>query len=709
MEATHYRACTLCEAICGLEIKVRDGAITSIRGDAEDPFSKGHICPKAVALKDIQEDQDRLRRPLRRTATGWEEIAWEEALDEAAAGLRKIQDASGNDTVAAYVGNPNVHNYGNILFLPSLLRSLGSKNTYSATSADQLPHHLTSSLMFGHGFLLPIPDLDRTEFFLMLGANPAVSNGSMMTAPGMRRRLKEIRDRGGNVVGVDPRRTETSGLADQHLFIRPGTDALLLAALLHTLFAENRVAPGPLAELADGLDEIEKAVTPFSPEAVAATTGIGAEEIRHLARRFAEAPRAVAYGRMGVSTQRFGTLCQGLINLLNFVTGNLDAEGGAMFPLPAVSMVRSRPGRQRFDRWKSRVRGLPEYAGELPVATLADEILTPGEGQIRGLLTVAGNPVLSTPNGSRLDEALASLDFMVSVDFYLNETTRHAHLILPPTPPLEHDHYDLAFNALAVRNVTRFSEPVIEAPEDSRHDWQILHALRCRLERDTSAETLQRLQWEGSAGPAGLLGFGVEGGPYGEKNGGSLSLEEIREAAHGLDLGPLKPCLAERIHTGDGRIHLAPTELLAEATRLKETLDDETSSGSDTLLLIGRRHVRSNNSWMHNYPRLMRGKTRCTLLMNPADAERYGFEEGDPAEVTSRVGSVTASVEITDTIMTGVVSLPHGWGHGRKGTKTTVAADHPGVSINDLTDEQEIDALSGNAAFNGVAVTVNRT
>ena len=708
MEETHYRACTLCEAICGLEIRVRDGEIASIRGDRKDPFSKGHICPKAVALKDIQEDPDRLRHPLRRSAGGWQEIGWEEALDEAAAGLRTIQDASGRDAVAAYVGNPNVHNHGNILFLPSLLRALGSKNTYSATSVDQLPHHLAALLMFGHGFLLPVPDVDRTDFFLLLGANPAVSNGSLMTAPGMRRRLKEIRARGGEVVVVDPRCTETAGLADQHLFIRPGTDAFLLAALLHTLFGEDRVAPGPLAELADGLGEIRTAVEPFPPEAVAGATGIGAEEIRGLARRLAAAPRAVVYGRIGVSTQKFGTLCQWLMNLINFVTGNLDAEGGAMFPLPAVPLVKNRPGRQRFGRWTSRVRGLPEYAGELPVATLADEILTPGESQVRGLLTVAGNPVLSTPNGRRLDEALGSLDFMVSVDFYLNETTRHADLILPPTPPLEHDHYDLAFNALAVRNVARFSEPVFQAPAGSLHDWQILHGLRSRLERNERPETLQRLQWEGAQGPTGLLGLGLRAGPYGEKNGGTLSLETVKAAPHGLDLGALRPCLAERAHTADGRIRLAPEELLADVQRLERALTEASPAGNGSLLLIGRRDVRSNNSWMHNYPRLMRGKDRCTLLMNPADAEHYGFVDGDRAQVNSRVGSIDAPVEITDAIMAGVVSLPHGWGHHRPGTRGAVAGQHAGVSVNDLTDEQEIDTLSGNAALSGLPVTLAR-
>jgi anaerobic selenocysteine-containing dehydrogenase len=483
---THFRTCHLCEAMCGIAIDLEGDRIVAIRGDKDDPFSRGHVCPKAVALQDVHEDPDRLRRPLRRTASGWEEVSWEAALDEAASRLAAVQRAHGRNAVAFYQGNPVVHNHGAILFGQLFQRSLGSRSRYSATSVDQLPQMLASLLMFGHQLMLPIPDVDRTDFLLVLGANPLVSNGSLLTAPGIERRLKALRARGGRLVVVDPRRTETAALADLHLPIRPGGDAFLLAALVHTLASEKRLAPGRLAAFADGLDALVEAVQPFSPEAAAGRTGIDAATIRTLARDFSEASSAVAYGRVGICTQEFGGLASWLVNALNVVSGNLDRPGGAMFPSPAVDIVgfADRIGqRGHFDKGRSRVRGLPEFGGEWPAAVLAEEIETPGEGQLRALVTSSGNPVLSTPNGARLDRALASLDFMVSIDLYLNETTRHAHLILPPTFALERSHYDLVFHTLAVRNTAKFSEALFPAPKASLHDWQILLGLAARLEK----------------------------------------------------------------------------------------------------------------------------------------------------------------------------------------------------------------------------------
>jgi len=715
--STHFRTCTLCEAMCGLAIETDGARVLGIRGDRDDPFSRGHICPKGVALQDIHTDPDRLRHPVRRTGSGWERVGWDEALDYVAFRLRSIGREHGRDAVAVYQGNPTVHNLGSMLFAPGFVRALGTRNRFSATSVDQLPHHFLAYLMFGHQLLVPIPDIDRTQFMLVLGANPAVSNGSLMSAPDAAGRLRAIRARGGTVVVVDPRRTETAALADRHLFVRPGTDALLLMALLHTVFAERLDRPGRLAAFTDGLDAVRAAVAAVTPERAAPVTGIGADTIRGLARDFAAAPSAVCYGRFGVSTQEFGAVAHWLINVLNLVTGNLDRPGGAMFTSPAVDAVeRSRPG--GYARWRSRVRSLPEFGGELPVSVLAEEILTPGDGQVRALVTSAGNPVLSTPNGGQLDRALARLEFMVSVDFYVNETTRHAHIILPPTSPLEHEHYDLAFYLLSVRNAAKFSPPLFDAPAGALHDWQIFLGLRERMERGWKARL--RLAGLRRLGPEGMLDLGLRTGPYGAGMrpwGGGLSLRRLKRHPHGIDLGPLHPVLPGRLRTPARRIDAAPAPVLADLQRLRARLlasaadpsaDTGTGAAALDLLLIGRRQLRSNNSWMHNVPRLVRGRNRCTLLIHPDDAAARRIADGDAVRLVSRTGSVDVPAEVTDAVMSGVVSLPHGWGHGRDGVQARVAQAHAGASVNDVTDDRFVDALSGNAALNGVPVRVER-
>ena len=702
----HHRACNLCEAICGLVIRVENGDIVDLRGDPDDPLSRGHVCPKAVALQDIYRDPDRLRHPLRRTPGGeWVRLGWDEAFDEVAGRLREVQRRHGRNAVGIFLGNPNVHNYGSLLFGPPLLRALKTQNRFSATSVDQLPHHLAAREMFGHQLLLPVPDIDRTSFFLVMGANPLASNGSMMTAPGFRRRLQRLLARGGRLVVVDPRRTETARVADTHLFIRPGTDALLLMALLSVIFAEGLEDLGRLDEHCDSLAELRSAAAPFSPERVAGATGIDPETIRRLARDFASSPTAACYGRFGLSTQELGGSCLWLVNALNIVSGNLDRPGGVLFTRPAVDVL-ARTGRGRHGRWKSRVRGLPEFGGELPVAVLAEEILTEGKGQIRALITSAGNPVLSTPNGRQLDRALAQLDFMVSIDYYLNETTRHADIILPPTSALEHDHYDLVFHLLAVRNVARYSPPLFEPGPDARHDWQILSELQRRLD-DSPLPARLRNRLTARLGPRALLAWGLRMGPYGRglrPFGHGLTLKAVERAKHGLDLGPLEPRLPDLLPTPGRRIELAPPLFLANLPRL-ETLR-AAPPGPDELLLVGRRHLRSNNSWMHNFPRLVRGKERCTLLMNPADAARRGLEDGRPVEVVSATGRVVLPLEISDEMMPGVVSLPHGWGHDRPGIRLSVAAQHPGASVNDLTDDRRVDPLCGTAAFSALPVRV---
>ena len=707
----HFRTCHLCEAMCGVEIRLRGDLIVSVRGDPEDPFSRGHICPKALGLKDVHEDPDRLRHPVKRAAGGWQRIGWDEAIDEVAAQVVAVQSAHGENAVAVYLGNPTVHSYSALMSSVVLSRALRTRNRYSATSVDQLPHHLASLLMFGHQFLLPIPDIDRTDFLLVLGANPVASNGSLMTAPDVAHRLKAIRARGGRIVVVDPRRTETAALADRHIFIRPGSDALLLFAMIHVLFDERRVAPGRLLPWTDGIEAVERLAARFPPAAVAEATCIPADEIRTLARQFSSADSAACHGRVGTSTQSFGGICQWLIQVLHVLTGNLDRPGGAMFTAPAFDLVAGTHGTSRaghFDRRRTSVRGLPEFSGEFPVAALAEEMDTPGPAQIRALITSAGNPVLSTPNGTRLERALGKLDFMASVDFYINETTRHANIILPPTFALERDHYDLIFHLLAIRNTAKYSLPLFDQAPDTRHDWQILQGIAARLAVHDPARRpglVDRI-WTRLLTPKRQLALRLRFGPRGagwNPFGQGLTLAGLARRPHGVDLGPLESCLPRRLGIGV-RIQLAPAPFVADVDRLATELT--LSSTAPALRLIGRRDLRSNNSWMHNSQRLVKGPRRCTLLMHPADATRLGINDGTRVRVRSRAGAIAVDAELSEEIMPGVVSLPHGWGHDRPGTHQSVASAHPGASINDLTDELVVDAVSGNAAFSGVSVTV---
>lgn len=694
----HHRACHLCEAICGLTIETEDRAdgsrqILSIKGDAQDSFSRGHICPKAVALQDIQNDPDRVRQPLRKVAGQWQPIAWDEAFELVAERLAAIQAEHGRNAVAVYQGNPSVHNYGLMTHSNYFLGQLKTRNRFSATSVDQLPHHLTSYLMYGHGLLLPIPDIDQTRFMLILGGNPLASNGSIMTVPDVEKRLKALKARGGKLVVVDPRRSETAAMADQHVFVRPGNDAALLLGLLNTLFDEGLTRETPLP--VNGLEQVRAAIAPFTAEAMSARCGVAAADIRQLARDFAAAESAVCYGRMGVSTQAFGSLCHWLIQLINLVTGNLDRVGGALCTSPAVDLVASTAG-GHFNVWQSRVSGLPEYGGELPVAALAEEMLTPGEGQVRALITVAGNPVLSTPNGRQLERALDGLEFMVAIDLYINETTRHADLILPPTAPLEHDHYDTTFNMFAVRNVTRFNEPVLAKPAGALDDWEIFVGLAQAFAARNGIELKPTMA------PQQMIDMGLRYGPYGEKSEHKLNLAALRDAPHGIDLGPLQPNLAARLKTESGAIEAAPELLVADLARFAA----QPQPAAGELVLIGRRHVRSNNSWMHNYQRLVKGKPRHQLLMHPDDMAGRGLSDGQRVRVQSRVGVIEVEAVASDEMMPGVVSLPHGWGHARPGVQMAIASAQPGASANDLTDERQLDAVSGNAALNGVPVRV---
>ena len=692
--------------MCGLEIQHEDGRVLAIRGDRGDPLSQGHVCPKALALADLQEDPDRLRTPVVRTGSEWAPIGWDEALDRTAAGVSAARRRGGMHSVAYYQGTPTAHSYPALLFGRYFAESLATRNRYSWASIDHLPHLLVASEVFGSPYLLPVPDVDRTDFLLVFGANPVVSGGSLFSAPGAGRRLRALRRRGGRLVVVDPRRTETASLADLHLAIRPGTDALLLAALLHVLFAEGRVRVGRLGSHVDGLDLVSRAVTPFAPERVARAVGLDSAAIRSLAAELAAARSAACYGRLGTSTQSFGALSTWMLLVLNLVTGNLDRPGGAMFSTPAVDVPRlarwlgprADPGRSR-----SGVRGLPSFAGELPVSALAEEIECDRPDRVRALLTFAGNPVLSAPNGGRLDRALAGLDFMASIDFYVNETTRHAHVILPPPTPLERDHYDLAFHLLSVRNTARYCGPLFPAAGGARHDWQIFLGLMDRLARDFRWPRrwgkrifARSLAW---LGPRGMLDLFLRLGPH------RLSLARLAGAPHGVDLGALRPGLPRALRAPDRRIRAAPPRLLADLDRLEERLASADDGG---LVLIGRRQLRDCNSWLHNSLRRVRGPDRCTLLIHPSDAVPRGISTGALVRVRSTTGSIEVAAEVSESIRPGVVCLPHGWGHDRPGVRLSVARGRPGASANDVTDDARVDAVCGVAAFSAQPVEVER-
>ena len=746
--ALHYRTCPFCEATCGLEVETQGSEVVSVRGDKEDVFSRGFICPKAHGLKQLHEDPDRLRTPLVRRDGELVEATWDEAFEEIDRRLSPLLAEHGRDAVAVYLGNPIVHNLSGVLYGPAFVRALGSRNVYSASTVDQMPKQVSSGLMFGTMLSIALADVDRTDHLLILGANPLVSNGSLLTAPDMRGRLRAIRERGGKVVVVDPRRTRTAEEADEHHFIRPGTDAVLLAAMACTLVEEGLADPGPLREHLNGLDEVMELVRGFPPERAAGACGIPAEEIRRMARELAAAPRAVVYGRVGTCTQEFGTLASWLVDVLNVLTGNLDREGGAMFAQAAAGQKNSSgnggSGRGvRLGRWDSRVRGLPEVFGELPVSCLAEEIETPaepgGSGQVRALITLAGNPLVSTPNAERLQRAVGALEFQLAIDLYVNETTRHADVVLPAPQPLERSHFDLAFYQLSVRNVANYSPAVFEG--EGPAEWELLLRLAgvvsgqgpdadvaaiddlvvsTLVQREVSmpgspvegrdpAELIAEL--EPRRGPERILDLILRVGPYGDAFGAAagngspaLTLDELERNPHGVDLGPHRPRLPEVLRTPSGKVELAPESIVADLKRLRPLLSRELNGD---MLLIGRRHLRSNNSWMHNLPALVKGKDRCTLHIHPDDAQRLGLDDGGRALVSSAAGRIEAPVELTDGIMPGVVSIPHGWGHDAPGVRMRVARQHAGVNSNVLTDETKVDPVSGNAVLNGIPVEIS--
>jgi anaerobic selenocysteine-containing dehydrogenase len=729
-ETITHRICPLCEACCGLELKISNNQVIGIRGHEADVFSHGYICPKGASLKDLHNDPDRLRAPLIKRNGEFVEIGWEEAFAEIERRLPPILAAHGGDAVATVIGNPAAHKIGLLMYFPRLAKALGTRNIFSASTLDQMPKQLSAGLMFGSWLSIAVPDIERCDFLLILGANPMVSNGSLWTVPDFRGKAKAMRARGGCIAVVDPRRSETAAVADQHHFIRPGADVFLLLGLVHTLFDEKLVRLASLAEHVTGLGEVEQAVREFSPERMAARCGIDAPTQRQLARRLAGAERAAVYGRIGTCTQEFGTLCSWLVDVLNVLTGNLDREGGAMFPKAAAFAVNTlgKPGSGkgvRVGRHKSRVSGAPEVMGELPITCLAQEIETAGTGQVKALITIAGNPVLSSPNGERLSAAFDQLDFMVSVDIYLNETTRHADLILPGSSPLEDLHYDIAFQQFSYRNHARFSEPVLSREGNNPPEWQILLRLAAiaqgkgaqididAFDRELFAAELQRsvgaqaepilVALADLTGPERQIDFAMRTGPYGDLFGqkpDGINLAKVKAAPQGIDLGPMQPRIPEMLRTPSGKIELAPPMLIDDLKRPAAAL----MQAAPELVIVGRRQVRSGNSWMHNLPILAKGPYRCTALVNPADAQRLGLQDGAQARIASGGRSIEAQVELSDEMMPGVVSLPHGWGHDLAGIRMAVAAERPGANLNMLLDDAMRDPLSGNAVLSGIAI-----
>lgn len=708
----HFSTCTLCEAMCGIEVTTRqtngENQIVSIVGDKANPFSKGHVCPKAKALKDLYDDPDRIKSPMKKVNGEWQEISWDEAIEFAAKGIHDTQVKHGNNAVATYLGNPNAHNHGAILFGPYFFRALKSFNRFSATSVDQLPHHIVSYKLFGHQNQIPVTDIDNNEYFIIIGGNPLASNGSIMSVPYVKKRLKAIQQKGGKVVVIDPKKTETAEVSSEHLFIKPGTDVLLLLSMLNSLFSQNLANPEHLLEFAKDLPLVEDYVTNFTPEKTEEATGISAEQVHRLVKEFSEAQSASCYGRMGASVQRFGTLTQYLIMLFNMLTGNLDKRGGMMFTQPAADYL-PHSGHGSLAKGHTRVRGLPAFAGEYPVSALAEEITTPGEGQIKAIVIGAGNPVLTTPNGQQLDNAFKSLDFVVAVDFYINESNRHADVILPPVTALERDHYDIVFHKFAVRNSVKYSPAVFPLSEEQRTDWQIYLSLTQKLEalRDPENSEQSALKYKAlwHKTPTGVVDDLLKTGRYAKLVSG-LSINTLINNPHGIDLGELQSDLPNALFTKDKSINLSFDFFMPDIKRVNEYFYNEVGTESP-LLLIGRRHLKSNNSWLHNSKRMVKDTTRCTAQIHPTDASAFGIENGSLVTVRSRVGQIIIEAEITEKVMRGVVCIPHGWGHNKQGIQWQHAQSIAGVSCNDLTDEMILDELSGNAVLNGVPVTIS--
>lgn len=714
--------------MCGLVIQVQDGRVAGIRGNRDDVWSHGHICPKGAALGALHDDPDRIRQPLIKVEGQWQEVSWDAAFRRCTELLTPVIEQYGIGAVTAYTGNPLAHSFSLARYAGVLLGMSGIPVTYSPGTVDQWPKNLSSHLMYGGWWDFPVPDIERTDLLVIMGANPAASQGSLLAAPNVMGLIDAIRKRG-KVIVIDPVRTRTADHADEWLPIVPGTDAALLLAVTHTLFAEDLVAPGPHVA---GVDTMRRVAAEWPPSRVSAVTGIDEERIRALARELAGTERSVVYGRIGLCNQEFGSLASWLVDVVNIVIGHFDTPGGAMFPRPAAWSITTQPlpgledGAPEFGRWQTRVRGAKEVLGQVPVSCMVEEIATPGEGQLKALITIAGNPVLSSPGGDKLDEALPMLEAMISVDNWLNETTRHADVILPGLSPLEQPHHDDLVLQFAIRSFANYSAPVFD-PGERPHEWEILIRLT-GLCTGTPAEDVdvaaiddgffdylaftQGLdgavlrQGYRHGGPERMLDLTLRTGPFGDRYGdnpGGLTLDLLKANPNGIDFGPMVPQLPGILGTADKKIRLAPQYLLDDLSRLAARLERP----AEPLVLVNRRHLRSNNSWLHNVPALMKGRDRCTLLMHPADAARCRVTDDDIVTVKSESGEIKVPVEITEAIRPGVVSMPHGWGHDKPGTRLSVANGAPGANTNVLSPPRLIDEPSGNGVLNGIPVTVS--
>ena len=686
--------------MCGLVITTQNEQIQTIVGDEKDPLSHGHICPKALAYKDLHEDSDRLKFPVKKTNSGWEQISWENALDEIADKLVNIQKIYGNNAVGVYQGNPSVHNYGTLLYGPTFFSSLRTRNKFSASTVDQIPHQFAAYQMLGHQLLVPIPDIDRTQYMIILGGNPLVSNGSLMTAPDIRNRLKAIQSRDGKFVVIDPRRTETAKLADEHCFIQPGTDVYFLIGIIQEIIKNGWIKQGHLDSVTKNLDEFLTSIPDIELETISSITGISSANIQRIAKEFSQAESAVCYGRMGACTQKFGGTVHWLINMVNIITGNFDAPGGAMFTSPAFDTLGNSQTKGHYNKGQSRVRNLPEFAGEYPAVTMADEMLVKGEGQIRAMVTSAGNPILSVPGGEKLDRAFSGLEFMVSIDFYINETTRHADIILPPAFNLNGPHFDVVFNIFAVRDVVKYSNPVFPKEPGTKYDWEIFMGLEKRVAQKNGRKYSKINHFLSKKfGPEWLLDLGIRIGEYGSLKSlfkwNGLTLSKVKKQVHGVDLGPLKPRFPKRLFTSDKKIDLAPSIFIDDLKRVISNVAQSNANGS--LTLIGRRQLRSNNSWMHNCPSLMSGRDRFLILMNPLDAQKKSIADGQKVRVKTSNAQIELEAKLSTEMMPGVISIPHGWGHEGKDTQQKIALENKGGNLNALGDDLAIDPVSGNA------------
>ena len=732
---TIHRSCPTCEATCGLVLEVdkRNKRVISVKGDPNDPRSKGYVCAKSPAFQYIYEDPERLRRPVKRVGNKWQEISWDEALDYTASKLIEIRNKHGKDNIALYVGNPTGHEFGVQLYMQLALSMINTERFFSAGSVDQNPKNLSSQIAYGDPWFIAIPDIDNTEFFLCMGANPVVSQGSLFSAPNAKKRIQDLKERGGRMVVIDPRRTETAEMADQHIFVKPGGDAFLLFSMVREIFTQGWVKQNHVLELSDGIDKIEALAAPFTPEVTAPFTGVDPEVLRQLTREFCQASRATCYGRLGLCTQRYGTIASWLCDVIGILTGNLDSPGGMMFPRQATGQTEFTGDPVEFphDRWRSKVSDYPEFFGQLPASFMAEEITAPGENKVRAMLTLAGNPVLTVPNGARIREAFSTVDFMACIDIYINETTSMADIILPPTVQLEHSNYDFLFAGTSVRNFARYTPQVFEPEEGTMPQWQIVTELVARM-NDMTMEQADDLVFEGiidlghkindkldfskeeireklgdKRGPERLLDCMLRTGPYGDKfhdDSEGLSLKKLKEIPHALDLGPLQPRIPEFLRTDNKRVQLMHPILEKDIQRLTKELAE--GAKSNGMLLIGRRHIRDMNSWLHNIEQYTRGDNRCTLRINPEDAKRIGVADGNEARLRSRVNEVIVPVEVSDELMPGVVSLPHGFGHIYQDSQQSTAQKTPGASCNFVIDDQVLDLPSGTSVVNGAAVEV---